>query len=132
VKIHHIGIVCKEKDIDKYFIKPKKKFVYNDRNQNNKLIIEHNPLNNLWMEFVIPKNNSSTVYNFLKKKGPGVHHFGYLVNDLTRQKKIMEKKGYFFVGSFSSNVGCFGGKIKTMFFFKNNFFTELLSNDKKK
>lgn len=132
MKIHHIGIVCKEKDVGRYFNKSKKKFIYNDRNQNNKLIIEYNPHNNLWMEFIIPKNNNSTVYNFLKKKGPGIHHFGYLVKDLAEQKKILEKKGYFFVGSFLTNVSCFGGKIRTMFFFKDNFFTEILSNVKKK
>ena len=51
----------------KFFFRPKKKFIYNDNFQNNKLIIEHNNQNNLWMEFVIPKNEKSTVYKYLEK-----------------------------------------------------------------
>ncbi len=132
MKIHHIGIVCKESDIKKFFFKPKKKYVYHDHKQNNKLILEYNAHNDLWIEFVIPKNNKSTVYNYLKKKGPGVHHFGYLVKNLNKQKIQMKKKGYFYVNSFTTNISCFGGKVKTMFFYKNNFFTELLTNVKKR
>ena len=62
MKLHHIGIVCNETDMNKFFFKPKKKFIYNDKIQNNKLIIEHNIHNNLWMEFVIPKNKKSKIY----------------------------------------------------------------------
>jgi hypothetical protein len=133
VKLHHIGIVCNETDIRKFFFRPKKKFIYIDKLQNNKLIIERNNHNNLWMEFVIPKNEKSTVYNYLAKNGPGIHHFGYKVDNLLDQKKkLIKKKGFLFVNSFEINISCFGGPIKTMFFFNNNFFIELLSNVKKK
>jgi hypothetical protein len=133
VKLHHIGIVCNESDINKFFFKPKKKFIYNDKIQNNKLIIEHNTHNNLWMEFVIPKNKNSTVYKYLIKNGPGIHHFGYKVNNiLDQKKKLTKKKGILYINSFETNIPCFGGLIKTMFFFNNNFFIELLSNVKKK
>tara|TARA_E500000178_G_C16896429_1_gene696005 strand:- start:424 stop:825 length:402 start_codon:yes stop_codon:yes gene_type:complete len=133
VKLHHIGIVCNETDMNKFFFKPKKKFIYNDKIQNNKLIIEHNIHNNLWMEFVIPKNKKSTVYKYLIKNGPGIHHFGYKVNNiLDQKKKLTKKKGFLYINSFETNISCFGGLIKTMFFFNNNFFIELLSNVKKK
>ena len=133
MKLHHIGIVCNETDIRKFFFRPKKKFIYIDKLQNNKLIIERNNHNNLWMEFVIPKNEKSTVYNYLVKNGPGIHHFGYNVDNLLDQKKkLIKKKGFLFVNSFEINISCFGGPIKTMFFFNNNFFIELLSNVKKK
>lgn len=133
MKLHHIGIVCSEKDIEKFFFKPKKKNIYHDKIQNNKLIIEYNKSNKLWMEFVIPKNKRSTVYKYLKKNGPGVHHFGYKVDDLLKHKKILEKKkGFFYVNSFNTHISCFGGSIKTMFFFNNNFFIELLNNVKKR
>ena len=133
MKLHHIGIVCNETDINKFFFKPKKKFIYNDKVQNNKLIIEHNIHNNLWMEFVIPKNKKSTVYKYLIKNGPGIHHFGYKVNNiLDQKKKLTKKKGILYINSFETNIPCFGGLIKTMFFFNNNFFIELLSNVKKK
>ncbi len=133
MKLHHIGIVCNETDMNKFFFKPKKKFIYNDKIQNNKLIIEHNIHNNLWMEFVIPKNKKSTVYKYLIKNGPGIHHFGYKVNNiLDQKKKLTKKKGFLYINSFETNISCFGGLIKTMFFFNNNFFIELLSNVKKK
>lgn len=132
-KLHHIGIVCAEKDINKFVFKPKKRRVYNDKNQNNKLIIEYNENNNLWMEFVIPKNKKSTVYNFLKKNGPGVHHFAYKVKNIKEQKKLLlKKKGLIFINSYNTNIACFGGELKTMFFFNNNFIIELLTNVKKK
>ena len=133
MKIHHIGIVCKEKDINKFFFSPKKKFIYYDKNQNNKLVIEKNPHNDLWMEFIIPKNNNSTVYKYLAKRGPGIHHFGYLVKNIEKEKQILQKKnGFIYVNSFVTKVSCFGGLIKTAFFYNNNFFIELLENVSKK
>lgn len=133
MKLHHIGIVCSESDIKKFFFRPKKKFVYNDNVQKNKLIIEHNPFNNLWIEFVIPRSEKSTVYKYLKNNGPGVHHFGYETKNLENQKKILsKKKGFLYINSFETNIACFGGRLKTMFFFNNNFFIELLKNVKKK
>lgn len=133
MKLHHIGIVCNESDINKFFFKPKKKFIYNDKLQKNKLIIEYNNQNNLWMEFVIPKNEKSTVYKYLAKNGPGIHHFGYKVDNLlAEKKKLIKKKNFLYINSFKINVPCFGGLIKTMFFFNNNFFIELLSNAKKR
>ena len=133
MKLHHIGIVCNESDIKKFYFKPQKKNVYNDDFQNNKLIIERDHLNSLWMEFVIPKNSDSTVYKFLKKNGPGVHHFGYETNNLQSQKKkLLKQNGFIYVNSFDANISCFGGTLKTMFFFNNNFFIELLRNVKKK
>ena len=133
MKLHHIGIVCNESDINKFFFKPKKKFIYNDKFQKNKLIIEYNNQNNLWMEFVIPKNEKSTVYKYLAKNGPGIHHFGYKVDNLlAEKKKLIKKKNFLYINSFKINVPCFGGLIKTMFFFNNNFFIELLSNAKKR
>lgn len=133
MKLHHIGIVCNESDMNKFFFRPKKKFIYHDKLQQNKIIIEENIFNNLWMEFVIPKNKKSTVSNYLIKNGPGVHHFGYYTKNLYKQKKIlMKKKSFIFVGHFNPNIQCFGGKLNTMFFYNNNFFIELLNNEKKK
>ncbi len=129
MKLHHIGIVCKENQINKFYFKPKKKFTYYDKVQNNKLIIGFNKFNNLWMEFVVPQNKNSTVYNFLKKHGPGVHHFGYTTKKIDEKKKILKKKkGFFYINSYTINVPCFGGLIKTIFFYNNNFIIELLEN----
>jgi len=133
VKLHHIGIVCDESDINKFFFRPKKKFIYDDNVQKNKLIIEFNPFNNLWVEFVIPKSEKSTVFKYLKKNGPGVHHFGYKTKNLENQKKILDKKtGFLFINSFKINIPCFGGMLKTIFFYNNNFIIEFIKNVKKK
>ena len=70
MKLHHIVIVCLEKDIKKFFFSPKKKYIYNDKVQKNKIIIGLSNHDNLWYEFIIPVNEKSTVTNFLKKNGP--------------------------------------------------------------
>ena len=132
MKIHHIGIVCDKNSISDYFFFPKKTSVYIDKNQNNKLIIGKNKLNNLWIELVIPLNNKSTVSNFLKKKGPSMHHLAYYVDDLSlMKKKLINKKGFIFVNSYKMNLPCFGGVMETMFYYNNNVFIEFLTKVKK-
>lgn len=133
MKLHHIGIVCDEMDINKFIFRPKKKNIYFDNVQNNKLVIEYNPYNKLWMEFVIPNNEKSTVYKYFIKNGPSVHHFAYHTeNIVSEKKKLLKKRGCIFINSFKIKIPCFGGLINTMFFFNNNFFIELLQNVKKK
>ena len=133
MKLHHIGIVCDESDINKFIFRPKKKNIYFDNVQNNKLVTEYNPYNKLWMEFVIPKNEKSTVYKYLIKNGPGVHHFAYHTENIVNEKKkLLKNSGCIFIKSFKIEIFCFGGMINTMFFFNNNFFIELLQNVNKK
>ena len=132
MKIHHIGIVAKEKDLSNFYIKPKKKFVYFDKVQSNKIILEYNNSNKLWMEFIIPLDKNCTVFNYYKKNGPSIRHFAYLTKNLEKmKKKYINKKGYIFVNQFKTNIPCFGGNLKTVFFYNNNIFIEFLSHDKK-
>ncbi len=131
MKIHHIGIVCDKENMKNFFFIPKKKFIYTDRHQNNKLVIGKNKFNNLWFEFILPLNNKSTVKNFLKKKGPSIHHIAYYVNNLNNiKKRLRNKKGYIFVNSFKINLPCFGGVMETVFYYNNNIFIEFLSKEK--
>ena len=131
MKIHHIGIVTKEKNLSNLYFRPKKKFVYLDKIQNNKIILEYNKLNNLWMEFIIPLNKKSTVFNYYKKNGTSIHHFAYFTKNLEKIKKeYKKKKGYIFINQFKTNIPCFGGDLNTIFFYNNNVFIEFLSNDK--
>ena len=133
MKIHHIGVVCEENDLKNYFFLPKKKFTYFDKKQNNKLVIGQNKNNNLWMEFIIPLNSQSTVANFLKTRGPSIHHLAYYVNDINIVKKKFKKKNdYLYVNSYKIKINCFGGLVETVFFFNNNIFIEFLSKVKKK
>lgn len=133
MKIHHVGIVCKEKSINNLIFGKGKKFTYTDKKQNNKLIISYNNLNKLWFEFVVPINKKSTVHNFYKKNGTALHHFAYYVDNINNTKKIYsKKKDYIYVGSFKINIPCFGGLMETVFFFHNNIFIEFISKFKKK
>ena len=132
MKVHHIGIVCEEENIKNYFFIPKKKYTYIDKFQNNKLIIGFNKPNNIWFEFIVPLNKNSTVKNFLKKKGPSIHHLAYFVKDIDKiKRKLLRKRGYIFVNSFKMNIPCFGGLMDTVFFFNNNIFLEFISKAKR-
>ena len=132
MKVHHIGIVCEEENIKNYFFIPKKKYTYIDKFQNNKLIIGFNKPNNIWFEFIVPLNKNSTVKNFLKKKGPSIHHLAYFVKDIDKIKRnLLRKRGYIFVNSFKINISCFGGLMDTVFFFNNNIFLEFRSKAKR-
>ena len=128
MKIHHLGIVAKKKDIKKFQFKFKKIFSYKDKFQNNRLFIGYCNQRKIWIEFVVPLNRKSTVYNFLRRKGISIHHFAFYTKNLERIKnRLLKKKGYIFVGSFKVNITCFGGKLNTMFFYKNGYFIEFLS-----
>ena len=132
MQIHHIGIVCEKQNINQYFFCPKKKFTYTDKFKNNKLIIGKNKSNNLWIELVIPLNKNSTVRNFLKKRGPSLHHLAYYVKDLEIiKKKFSKKKGFIYINSFEMNLPCFGGIMETVFFFNDNIFIEFIKKKKK-
>ena len=131
MRLHHIGIVCLEKDINNFFFSPKKKYIYNDKVQKNKIIIGLNNHDNLWYEFIIPISKKSTVINFLKRNGPSIHHLAYYIENFEETiKNYKSKKHYTFIKQFKTNIPCFGGKLKTAFFFNNNVFIEFLKNEK--
>ncbi|MDC1162745.1 VOC family protein [Candidatus Pelagibacter sp.] len=132
MKLHHIGFVCHESDIDKFCFSPKKKFTYKDKVQKNKIIIGLSNLDNLWYEFIIPQSKDSTVYNFLKKNGASIHHLAYYVKNFNQTlKKYKSKKNFSYIRSFKPIIPCFGGKLRTAFFYNNNIFIEFLTNETK-
>ena len=51
---------------------------------------------------------------------------------ISKKNSNEKKRVFFYVGSFQPNIPCFGGNLNTMFFYNNNFFIELLNNEKKK
>ena len=131
MKLHHIGIVVDKKDVKKFFFKKKTTSTLIDNFQKNKLLFHYNSENKFWYEYVVPLNKKSTVYNYLKKKGGGVHHFGYLVKNIDKVKeKYMNNKEYIYLNSYKTKIPCFGGNIKSCFFYNNGFIIEFLSNDK--
>ena len=96
MKLHHVGIVTDKKNIKNFFFKKKIDQIVVDNFQKNKLLFQYNPENKFWFEYVIPLGEESTVYNFLKKKGGGIHHFGYLVESIQKIKNqyMLQKNHY--------------------------------------
>jgi|TARA_Y100000310_G_scaffold345474_1_gene465387 hypothetical protein len=129
--LHHIGIVSKKEEIDKFLFNKKFEYKIIDRKQNNILYFYFDSNKKIWFEYICPANSSSTVSNFLNKKGPGLHHLGYAVKDIKKTTEIYKKKNNFlYISSYEINIPCFGGLIKTSFFYNNNIILEFLSNEK--
>ena len=59
-------------------------------------------------------------------------YFSSFIDLKSQKKKLLKRKGLIYINSFKANISCFGGPLRTMFFFNNNFFIELLKNVKKK
>ena len=63
----------------------------------------------------------------------GLHHLGYEVNDIELTiSKYKTKKNFIFINKYKTNIQCFGGAIKTAFFFNNNIIIEFKAIDEKK
>jgi len=130
MKIHHIGYV-KQKSFLFKFKKQFKKHLY-DKKQKNFIFFKYSKKFNLWLEYIIPESVSSTVYKFsIKKNNNKIHHFGFKTDDISKEKKKLIKNNYILINSFKINVPCFGGLIKTYFFYDGKNIIELLSNVKK-
>ena len=119
-KIHHIGIACNNIEdrlalfkIDVSDIQE----TYIDKEQNNTLYFIYLQQNNLWIEVVVPLNSKSTVWNYLKRQGIGVHHIGFLSENFDNERHILnQRNGVFELSGYSLEIKSFGGKIKTLFF----------------
>jgi methylmalonyl-CoA epimerase len=46
------------------------------------------------VEYLQPTSDDSPIARFLQKKGPGIHHIAYQVNNLTRVLETLENKGF--------------------------------------
>lgn len=120
-KIHHLGIVCNDiEDAYKAFnIQPDDiKEYYLDKEQQNELYFFHLKENDLWMEFVVPIDENSTVWNYAKNNNFGIHHIGFNSNNLEKEKlRSNNLKGVFELKSYFLKIASFGGRINTLFFY---------------
>ena len=69
-KIHHLGIASEDLNLALYALgtdKSKIKEVIDDPIQHNILYFIHLENNDPWIEIIIPKNDNSTIQNFVKK-----------------------------------------------------------------
>lgn len=129
-KIQHIGIVCNDiKDAFKAFNLKSEDIAeyYLDEEQKNKLYFFHLKENDLWIEFVVPINEDSTVWSFAKNNNFGLHHLGFNSQDFDQEKSnIANLKGVFELKSYFLKITSFGGKINTLFFYFRGLLIEFV------
>lgn len=119
MKIHHLGIAVSDIDkdlnllgIDRSCIKEE---IY-DPIQKNKIYFVYLAENNLWLEFVEPVSENSTISKFVKKNGIGLHHLAFLTKNMDIEvDSYLSKPGNFLLGRYKTKVKSFGGNIKTLF-----------------
>ncbi len=82
--LHHIGIAVD--DLDKYSDIFKRLFDLDaspaEINVDNKVSLSFVDLKNCELEFLKPLEENSSVAKFLSKRGPGVHHFCFKVDNI--------------------------------------------------
>lgn len=127
MKFHHIGIVCDKQFLKRVKIYKKVECTYLDKVQKNKLLFYYYKKKKILFEFIFPLNKFSTTFNFLKKNGPGIHHFGFEVKNINKIKAIYrKKKNYIFINSYSAKIDCLGGKVQTCFFYYKKSIIEFI------
>ena len=129
-KIQHLGIVALDiKDILVAFHLEDHDIleVYEDSVQDNPLYFIYLDGNNMWLECVIPKGPSSTVWTFAKKYGTSLHHLGFLTSDLSSERaRHQDIPGMFEIGNYQLEVRSFGGEIETLFFAYSGLIIEFI------
>jgi methylmalonyl-CoA/ethylmalonyl-CoA epimerase len=56
----------------------------------------HIKTNSTYIELLEPINESSPVYKFIQKKGEGLHHIAFHVEDVYKSIEILKKEGFTF------------------------------------
>ncbi len=99
MKIEHIGIAVNNAEIwkQKYLdifpdVKFKEEIIASQKTKVTFVMAD-----NLKLELLEPTDESSTVYKFLAKKGEGLHHIAYMVDDLAATMKEKKELGYEFL-----------------------------------
>ncbi len=135
-KIHHIGLVTNDFDLALDSLNIKKtdiQEIFKDDEQKNTLYLVHLKENNLWLEIIVPMNENATTYNFAKKFGLALHHFGFSSKDLDEtEKNYVSKSKIFKIGNYKNKIECFGGEISTLFLAVKGLVLEFVSNEEKK
>lgn len=119
MKIQHLGIVTSDVDETLRTFGLTREAISEtvfDPNQCNNLHFIFLKENDLWLELVEPTSDKSSVGNFARKNGMGLHHLAMHSDDLEETEKVyMQHEGAFVLGRYSIHVKSFGGNIKTLF-----------------
>lgn len=94
-KLNHIGIVTRS--IDDYIANNLHQNIVNDvldPLQNARLVLLESGTPSVFIELIEPQDETATTWNFLQKRGGGIHHLCYevkdeaILNEIARSKRI--------------------------------------------
>lgn len=93
--LHHIAVAVD--DIENYSAIFEKLFGFKtgpvETNPTNKVDLSFINIQNSKLEFIKPLDDDSSVARFLSKRGPGIHHFCLLVDDIHAAIAELKSKG---------------------------------------
>jgi len=111
-QIDHIGIAVKDLDQQMKFYSDVLGLKCSGIEEvaDQKVTVAMFPIGEVRIELLQPTAQDSPVAKFLEKKGEGIHHIAYLVNDLAGNLKRIEEKQVQLIDS-KATVGAGGHKI---------------------
>jgi len=94
--IDHIGIAVHniEEALTQYSNLSHQKKIQRERVESQGLEVAFLHLGEQKLEFLMPISDSSPVVKFLAKRGPGVHHIAYKVDDILEEMDRLRKEGF--------------------------------------
>lgn len=111
-KIHHVGIATKnlEECVKFYEEKFNLKILYKEELKENKVKVAGFKVGDVYIELLEPLSNDSPIQAFLERKGEGIHHIAYLVDDISNTLNILKEKGIILIDE-KPRSGAHGTKI---------------------
>ena len=120
IEIHHLGVVSRDITSGlRYFQIDKSQIIeiIDDDIQNHLLHIIPMKNHNMWLEILVPKNEKSTTFNFAKKFNVGLHHLGYLCENISLKKEeFSNNMDAVYLGTHKTKISAYGGNVNTLFF----------------
>lgn len=96
-----------------------------DVEQRNDIYIFRGTAGTQWLELIVPRDKSSTVWGYAYKAGPGLHHHAFRSDNLEATvAKLRKDVSSVLLGSYQLTVETFGGAVRTQFVFKRGVITE--------
>lgn len=119
MKIQHLGIVVSDLDETLAALGLDRSAVVetvHDPVQQNDLHFIYLSGNDCWLELVEPKSPTASTARFAAKFGMGLHHLGFVTDDLAHAEALhADRVGAFTLGRYQIEVKSFGGRIRTLF-----------------
>ncbi len=95
-KLNHIGIAVKnlEDAKKKFSILFQKQFSQNEIVEDQKVILSFIQLENMRIELLEPSSNDSPIAKYIEKKGEGIHHISFEINDIKKEITYLQNNNF--------------------------------------